>query len=104
MKKIERLCWAAFAVLALALSSAPALACAFDTDCSPGSKCVKPAGHVIGMCTGGQFPGNKYDKQPYTDPFDPNRSAGKTCSFNFDCGPGSQCQMGLGTSGVCVRK
>ena len=92
------------AAMALALSSTQVMACAFDTDCSPGSKCVKPSGRVNGMCTGGQFPGNQYDKQPYTDPFDPNRTAGKTCSFNIDCGPGNHCQMGLGTSGVCVRK
>ena len=76
------------AALVLALSTVQAVACAFDTDCSPGSKCVKPAGRVNGMCTGGQFPGNKYDKNPYSDPFDPNRTAGKTCSFGVECGPG----------------
>jgi hypothetical protein len=92
------------AALALALSSVQAMACAFDTDCSPGSKCVRPKGQVIGYCNGGQFPGNKYDKQPYKDPFDPNRTAGNTCSFNLDCGPGNHCQMGLGTSGVCLRR
>jgi hypothetical protein len=92
------------AAMALALSSAQALACGFDTDCSPGSKCVKPAGRINGMCTGGQFPGNKYDKIPYSDPFDPNRTAGKTCSFSSECGPDSHCQKGLGIYGVCVRK
>lgn len=80
-----------------------ALACSFDTDCSPGSKCVKPTGRVVGICSGGQFPGNQYDKTPYSDPFDPNRTAGKTCSFNIECGPGNHCQMGSGTYGVCVR-
>jgi hypothetical protein len=95
---------ASLAIVALALFSAQAVACEFDTDCSPGSKCVKAAGHILGMCTGGQFPGNQYDKNPYVDPFDPNRSAGKTCSFNIDCGAGSKCQLGLGTSGVCVRQ
>jgi hypothetical protein len=69
-----RLQWQ-IAALVLALSTVQAVACAFDTDCSPGSKCVKPAGRVNGMCTGGQFPGNKYDKNPYSDPFDPNRTA-----------------------------
>ena len=48
----------------------------------------------------GQFPGNKYDKIPYVDPFDPNRTAGKTCSFNVECGPGELFQMGAGTYGV----
>lgn len=92
------------AALALVLSTVSAIACAFDTDCSPGSKCVKPAGHVIGMCTGGTFPGNRYDQKPYADPFDPNRTAGKTCSFSIECGPGNKCQMGLGIYGVCVRQ
>ncbi len=92
------------AVLVLALSSVQAMACRFDTDCSPGSKCVKGSGQVIGMCTGGQSPGNRYDRKPYRDPFDPNRTAGNTCSFNIQCGPGNHCQMGLGIYGVCVRK
>lgn len=87
----------------LALLSIQAMACSFDTDCSPGSECVKPSGRVIGMCMGGQFPGNRYDKMPYSDPFDPNRTAGKTCSFSIECGPGNHCQMGSGTYGVCVR-
>jgi hypothetical protein len=96
---------AAWTIVALAwiLSGAQVMACAFDTDCSPGSKCVKPKGRVNGMCTGGVFPGNKYDQKPYTDPFDPNRTAGTTCSFNIECGPGNHCQKGLGVYGVCVR-
>jgi len=96
---------AAFALAGLALisSDVQALACFFDTDCSPGSKCVKPAGQVLGMCTGGRFPGNQYDQKPYRDPFDPNRTAGKTCSFNTECGPGNHCAMGSGIYGVCVR-
>jgi hypothetical protein len=92
------------AALALVLGSSQAIACSFDTDCSPGSKCVKGSGQVVGVCTGGNFPGNKYDQKPYTDPFDPNRTAGKTCSFNLECGPGSRCALGLGIYGVCVRK
>jgi hypothetical protein len=92
------------AALALVFCSSQAFACAFDTDCSPGSKCVKPSGQVNGVCTGGNFPGNKYDQKPYADPFDPNRTAGKTCSFNLECGPGSRCALGLGIYGVCVRK
>ncbi len=91
------------AALAMALCSAQAMACAFDTDCSPGSKCVKPSGRVNGMCTGGTFPGNQYDQKPYSDPFDPNRTAGKTCSFNIECGSGNHCQKGLGIYGVCQR-
>jgi hypothetical protein len=92
------------AALAWGLCGTQATACAFDTDCSPGSKCVRPSGQVIGMCTGGHFPGNKYDQKPYIDPFDPNRTAGKTCSFSAECGPGNRCALGLGIYGVCVRR
>jgi hypothetical protein len=91
-------------LLVAALFQGSALACSFDTDCSPGSKCVKAGGKVDGYCSGGQFPGNKYDQKPYHDPFDPNRTVGNTCSFGVECGPGNHCQMGFGTSGVCVRK
>jgi hypothetical protein len=102
MKRIGcKLCLAGFV---LGLSVAQVMACAFDSDCSPGSKCVRPSGQVIGICTGGQFPGNKYDQKPYIDPFDPNRTAGKTCAFSIECGPGSRCALGLGIYGVCVRK
>ena len=102
MNKLAAMC--NVATLALALSSSAAMPCSFDTDCSPGSQCVKPKGFVTGMCTGGHFPGNRNDKKPFHDPFDPNRTAGNTCSFNIDCGPNSHCQMGLGIYGVCVRK
>jgi len=92
-----------FAAVALILSNIQAAACLFDTDCSPGSRCVKAGGQVLGMCTGGRFPGNQYDQRPYSDPFDPNRTAGKTCSFNIECGAGNHCSMGSGVYGVCVR-
>jgi hypothetical protein len=88
---------------AFVVSVTPARACLYDTDCAPASKCVKPSGRVVGMCTGGRFPGNQYDGNPYTDPFDPNRTAGKTCSFNLECGPGNHCAIGLGIYGVCTR-
>jgi hypothetical protein len=94
----------AIIVAVLGLLQQNVLACSFDTDCSPGSKCVKISGRVTGYCSGGQFPGNKYDQKPYTDPFDPNRTVGNTCSFGVECGPGNRCEMGLGTAGVCVRK
>src|ERR1700722_12674526 len=89
--------------LVLILLCEQTVACVFDTDCSPGSKCDKPSGHVLGWCSGGGFPGNKYDLKPYIAPFDPNRTAGKTCSFNTECGPGNHCAMGSGIYGVCVR-
>jgi len=36
----------------------------------------------------------------YSDPFDPNHTAGKTCSFNIECGPGNHCATGSGIYGV----
>ena len=101
VKTTGRIC--ALAIAGLIFSNAAAMACLFTTDCSPGSQCVKSSGQVLGMCTGGTFPGNRYDQKPYSSPFDPNRTVGKTCSFNVECGPGNHCAMGSGLYGVCVR-
>ena len=87
------------------LFSAPAGACSFDTDCSPGSKCVKAPGNIYGVCAGGIFPGNKYDQEPVYAPLDLNQTYGDTCSFDTDCGPGSKCAKSMGSIyGVCVKK
>ena len=93
----------AISALVLVILCKQTLACTFDTDCSPGSKCVKASGWVQGVCSGGRFPGNQYDLKPFVDPFDPNRTVGKTCSFNIECGPGNHCAMGSGIYGVCAR-
>ncbi len=88
----------------LAISSGAAWACSFDTDCNVGSKCLKSRGSIYGVCAGGIFPGNKYDKRPVYDPLDPNRTVGNTCSFDIDCGVGNKCLKGSGNIyGVCVR-
>jgi hypothetical protein len=80
------------------------LACSFDTDCSPGNKCVKARGSIYGVCTGGISPGNRHDRAPVFSPLDPNRTTGNTCSFDTDCGPGSTCLKGAGSiEGACVR-
>jgi hypothetical protein len=81
-----------------------ALACQFDTDCSPGSQCLKSSGSIYGVCAGGLSPGNDDDRQPVYDPLDPNESVGNTCSFDVDCGPGNRCLKSDGhIKGVCVR-
>jgi hypothetical protein len=88
-------------MLALILAS-PALACQFDTDCSPGSRCIKGGG-IYGVCVGGIEPGNRHDNVPVYNPLDPNRTYGNTCQFDTDCGPGSKCVKGGGIYGTCLR-
>ena len=81
----------------------PANACAFDTDCSPGSHCLKSQGDIYGICAGGHFPGNSNDDQPIYAPLDLNGTYGNTCSFDIDCGINSRCAKSAGhLDGVCV--
>ncbi|MDO9050535.1 MAG: hypothetical protein Q7U70_03475 [Methylotenera sp.] len=80
-----------------------ALACSFDTDCSPGSQCAKSSGSIYGVCLGGISPGNRNDSQPVYAPLDTNGTYGNTCSFSTDCGPGSACVKHGGIEGVCMR-
>ena len=82
---------------------AAVLACSFDTDCRPGSKCAKAPGSLEGVCFGGISPGNKNDDRPVYSPLDVNRTYGNTCSFNTDCGPGSVCVKQGGIEGVCMK-
>lgn len=88
---------------ALAMTTDAAVACQFNTDCNPGSQCVKNGG-LYGVCAGGIQPGNDNDRQPVYSPMDPNRTTGNTCQFNTDCGPGAQCAKTSGIYGVCMRR
>lgn len=103
MKKLLLL---GIAILFVSFLSVPFLhGCEFDTDCEPGSKCVKPGGSIYGACFGGISPGNKNDEQPVYDPLDVNGTYGDTCEFDVDCGPGSVCVKGRGSiTGTCVRR
>lgn len=79
-------------------------ACQFNTDCEPGSKCLKASGSLYGVCVGGISPGNRNDNQPVYSPTDPNNTYGDTCQFNTDCGPGSVCVKSGGIYGTCMRR
>jgi len=92
-----------FITVSFLLTSLFALACQFDTDCNPGSQCVKGNGQMYGACVGGISPGNKNDRQPVYAPLDVNKTYGNTCSFDTDCGPGSQCVKRGGIEGTCMK-
>jgi hypothetical protein len=87
------------------LAPSGGFACSFDTDCMPGSKCLKASGSIYGACVGGIFPGNRNDQQPVKAPLDPNNTYGNTCSFDTDCGPSSVCFKQSGSIyGTCLKR
>jgi hypothetical protein len=91
-------------LLSVVLFHGSVMACSFDIDCDPGSKCTKSQGAIYGICTGGISPGNKNDSQPVYAPLDLNRTYGNTCSFDINCGPGSKCEKQNGAiNGVCIK-
>ena len=92
------------AVVMILIFQSNAAACQFNTDCNPGSKCLKASGSIYGICVGGISPGNKNDRVPVYSPLDPNRTYGNTCNFDTDCGPGSECVKSSGSiSGTCMK-
>jgi len=92
-------------LIAILVFPSALMACSFDTDCSPGSKCIKAPESIYGACEGGISPGNSNDRQPpIHDPLDTSGTFGKTCSFITDCGIGSVCEKkGDSIKGVCTQ-
>lgn len=84
------------------LTSSYVYACEFDTDCEPGSRCVKSGANIYGWCVGGISPGNQNDRQPARDPLDITGQKGNTCEFDTDCGAGGKCVKGSGIYGTCL--
>lgn len=95
--------WYALALATFFFCSATS-ACEFTTDCEIGSKCIKQAGKLEGVCMGGMNPGNRNDRRPFRDSLDLSESVGDTCQFHTDCGIGAKCLKESGRlEGVCVR-
>ncbi|QPF87421.1 hypothetical protein IC762_14500 [Bradyrhizobium genosp. L] len=92
-----------YLVLAVLLAATPAMACQFDTDCRPGSECLKASTSIYGVCAGGLSPGNANDQQRAQFPLDINGTYGDTCSCDTDCGPGSRCFKRGSIQGVCIK-
>ena len=78
----------------LCLTSMPALACVFDTDCKPGFSCRN------GACSGIEM--NSGDVKPSV-PKERVKGA-KYCTYDSDCGEGSRCIKGSLLEGVCLGR
>jgi hypothetical protein len=83
-------------VTILCLTSTPAFACVFHTDCNPGATCE------AGVCSDQR--GSRNDDPPSGNAQDntPTTRKGKSCSYDDDCSQGSVCIKGSGMKGVCV--
>ena len=79
-------------VTILCLTSTPAFACVFDSECKPGTSCTD------GVCDRDLLSGNGDDNVPVKR----SRSKGKACGYDGDCDPGSRCIKGSGSEGVCL--
>ena len=79
-------------VTILCLTSTPAFACVFDTECKPGTTCVD------GSCSRDLLSGAGDDDSPAKR----SPSKGKTCGYDGDCDAGSRCIKGSGSEGVCL--
>ncbi len=91
-------------LLFIMIIATPAMACESDTDCLPGSQCLKASGSMYGMCTGGLSAGNSNDQQPVGPPSTGNRTWGNSCAFDVDCAPGTHCFREGSSEGFCMIK
>ena len=79
-------------VTVLCLTSTPAFACVFDTDCKPGVMCVNGACSAIEMNSGdvkGSAPKERVQGAKY-------------CVYDSDCSEGARCIKGSAREGVCL--
>ena len=76
-------------VTILCLTSTPAFACVFDTDCKPGTECHD------GACS--SFMSTDDDNNVPSKP-----ANGKTCYYDSECREGSRCIKGTGMAGICI--
>ena len=81
-------------VTILCLTSTPAFACVFHTDCKPGVMCVN------GVCSGIEM--NSGDAQNNVPKERANGA--KSCVYDSDCSEGSHCIKGSGFEGVCLGR
>jgi hypothetical protein len=81
------------------------LACNSTFDCKLGSKCLKTGSTSVGICVDGNNSGNTYDQNLYKrNPIKDDRSRGKSCNHNFQCGIGNNCiKSGGSFNGVCSQ-
>jgi hypothetical protein len=78
----------------LCLTSMPALACVFDTDCKPGVNCVNGVCKAIEMNSG-----------DVNSSVPKERAKGaKYCVYDSDCSAGSRCIKGSLLEGVCLGR
>jgi hypothetical protein len=83
-------------VTILCLTSTPAFACVFHTDCNPGATCED------GVCSDQKALQNQNDNDsPPSNAHDNTPTKGKGCYYDDDCNHG-RCIKGSGMKGVCI--
>jgi hypothetical protein len=81
-------------VTILCLTSMPAFACVFDTDCKPGF-----------LCKGGDCRGMEMNSGDVKVSVPKERVKGaKYCVYDSDCNEGARCVKGSLLEGVCVGR